>query len=376
LSGSSKYIDAATLKRLSRLSPWRTALAVAGDWAVIAAASRSANGAATGLSISLPCRSSPAACTGSARSCTNSPIIRFTANKKLSDAIGDLFTAWPLLATTSGYRRNHLAHHRYTNTDMDPDWVVKLGKRHFTFPQEMRFAVLNVLGYFVGVNSIRDMRVALNRIQADDPSPKGLQIARLGPTIVAHRPRLSHSAWWQEALLYWVVPYSRCSSCFSISASVAEHFGPTMEYDHELTNTRTVIPNFLEAWFFAPHGLNYHLEHHIYPSVPFYRLGELHAAMMRNETYAKRAHITRGYTTGLLREVWLDSWRRESPGRRPTASTGQSARMPGDPAQVWRQECVDGKPPRCAGSPALRRSIRPARSSARIHRGTGSAWIS
>ena len=80
----------------------------------------------------------------------------------------------------------------------------------------------------------------------------------------------------------------------------------------ELGKTRTVIPNFLEAWFLAPHGLNYHIEHHLYPSVPFYRLGDLHRTLMQDEHFAARAHITRGYLTGLLGEIWLDGWRRQS----------------------------------------------------------------
>ena len=75
-----------------------------------------------------------------------------------------------------------------------------------------------------------------------------------------------------------------------------------MNYGDELGSTRTVLPFLWEKWFFAPHMVNYHLEHHLYPSVPFYNLPELHAAMMANPTYAARAHMTRGYSTGLVRE--------------------------------------------------------------------------
>jgi hypothetical protein len=37
--------------------------------------------------------------------------------------------------------------------------------------------------------------------------------------------------------------------------------------------------------------------------VPFYRLPELQAVLMANPEYAKGAHITRGFMTGLWREI-------------------------------------------------------------------------
>ncbi|GAG84267.1 unnamed protein product, partial [marine sediment metagenome] len=38
--------------------------------------------------------------------------------------------------------------------------------------------------------------------------------------------------------------------------------------------TRTFIaPSY--SFAFAPHNVNYHLEHHLHPTVPFYRLPEL-----------------------------------------------------------------------------------------------------
>lgn len=313
MTDTSGYIDVRTLKELSRLSPWRTAAAIVLDWAAIAAAIAISEWSGSWLVYLATIPVIAGGMHGLGALMHEFAHYRFISNKRLSDAVGDLFLAWPLLATTVGYRHNHLAHHRYTNTEKDPDWAVKIGKRHFTFPQEMRFAVLNVLGYFVGVNSIRDMRAALTRIQADDPSKKGYKIARLAyyAAVVAALVALG---WWQEALLYWIVPYSTLFFLFLYIRVIAEHFGPTMEYDHELTDTRTVIPNFLEAWFLAPHGLNFHIEHHVYPSVPFYRLRELHEAMMRSEGYARRAHVTHGYSTGLLREVWLDGRRRKASG--------------------------------------------------------------
>ena len=47
--------------------------------------------------------------------------------------------------------------------------------------------------------------------------------------------------------------------------------------------------------------MNYHIEHHFFPSVPFYRLPELHALLMSKPGYREGAHVTRTYW-GVLEE--------------------------------------------------------------------------
>ena len=222
---------------------------------------------------------------------------RFVSNKSVSDWVADLLLAWPVLATLEGYRRNHLGHHRYLNTDDDPDWKIKLGSREFTFPQEMRFAVLNLAGYLVGVSSIRDLRKALIRVRAQEKSTPAYKMLRLA-YYVGVAVILTLIGGWTEFLLYWVVPYFSFFFMFMYVRSVADHFGPTMDYDHDLTSTRTVMPFFWEKWFFSPHHINFHIEHHLYASVPFYRLPELSRILMSNPAYAARAHITYGFVTG------------------------------------------------------------------------------
>ena len=126
----------------------------------------------------------------------------------------------------------------------------------------------------------------------------GVFIAIIGVAVI-----LTLIGGWTEFLLYWVVPYFSFFFMFMYVRSVADHFGPTMDYDHDLTSTRTVMPFFWEKWFFSPHHINFHIEHHLYASVPFYRLPELSRILMSNPAYAARAHITYGFVTGLWREL-------------------------------------------------------------------------
>ena len=76
--------------------------------------------------------------------------------------------------------------------------------------------------------------------------------------------------------------------------------------DHELNSTRTILASPIERFLVAPCGINYHLEHHMFPSVPGYRLHKLHALLMEDPQFRDRAHITHGYwhpRHGLLGEL-------------------------------------------------------------------------
>jgi len=53
----------------------------------------------------------------------------------------------------------------------------------------------------------------------------------------------------------------------------------------------------------APYGVGYHTEHHLYPSVPFCRMRQLHEALRGRSGYKNVAVVTRGYFRGLLTET-------------------------------------------------------------------------
>ena len=312
---SAEHIEPRRIKALSQLQPWRTVMAIVLDWTVIAAAIAISELTQSWLVWLVAVPVIAGRMHALAVLMHDFAHYRFMKNKAVSDWIGDVFCAWPVGVTVEGYRVNHLAHHRYLNTDQDPDWVAKLGSRTFTFPQEMRFALLNVAGYFVGVSSMRDLHTAFVRLQADDHSSLNYKLLRYGSYALVF-VILTLGGWWTEYFFYWAIPYLTGFFLLLYIRSVAEHFGETMDYSEEMTGTRTVIPYFWERWFFCPHNVSYHLEHHEYPSVPFYNLPALNRELMRSRGFSQKAHITRGFATGLLREVWLDSW------RKPQATAG------------------------------------------------------
>jgi fatty acid desaturase len=50
------------------------------------------------------------------------------------------------------------------------------------------------------------------------------------------------------------------------------------------------------------HNVHYHVDHHPYPSVPYYNLPRLHTLLLTQPEYVARAHVTNGYFRGLRLE--------------------------------------------------------------------------
>ena len=105
---------------------------------------------------------------------------------------------------------------------------------------------------------------------------------------------------WKLLLLYWMVPLMTVFLAIRYIRNVAEHYA--VEHESVLSESRTVIAPFWELWLIAPWGLNYHLEHHLFPGVPCFRLAELHRLLMTRDPFPQIAHVTNGYFSGLLRD--------------------------------------------------------------------------
>lgn len=231
---------------------------------------------------------------------------RFLKNRKWNDLITNITTMYPLFLTIENYRGNHLRHHQHVNTEHDPDWVAKLHKKEFLFPQSKWAFIKTVLSYFLLWQGIKDAYWFVKRfnIVGGDKKKskrKGSPIPQLlfyGTLITS----LSIFGGWWYFLIFWVVPYFSTFLMFQYIRSIAEHFGD-LKREHNLNGARTVKTNALERFFIAPHNIGYHIEHHLYPGVPFYHLPKLHELLMQTDEFKQEAHITEGYLSGLIKEL-------------------------------------------------------------------------
>ena len=222
---------------------------------------------------------------------------RAYASRSLNDFVGELL-ALPTSASMAGYRNTHFAHHRELNSENDPDWQRNVGLKEFEFPSPRTSVLMHFMQYLSGLK----IAAALGGFHKNKDTrdiPAAVARARLVffAGLIAASIALG---FWKLLLLYWIVPLLTVFLAIRYLRNVAEHYA--VEHEHVLNESRTVLTSFWELWLIAPWGLNYHLEHHLFPGVPCFRLGELHRLLMAREPYPEIAHITRGYFSGLLRD--------------------------------------------------------------------------
>ncbi|MFK7922467.1 MAG: fatty acid desaturase family protein [Bacteroidia bacterium] len=229
---------------------------------------------------------------------------RFLKNRKWNDLITNFTCMYPIFSSIQAYRNKHLKHHQHLNTEQDPDWFAKVGRKEFSFPKSKREFLLTLLSYLFLIKGVKDAIWIIGR-QKKHKQPANKSFHSRIPLLLFYGillGGLSITGLWWAYLVFWLVPVFSTFFMFQYIRSVAEHFGE-LSYDHLLTSTRSIIAHPVERFFFAPHQVSYHLEHHLYPGVPYYNLPKLHHLLMSDPFYADKAHITHGFVKGLFNEL-------------------------------------------------------------------------
>jgi fatty acid desaturase len=227
-------------------------------------------------------------------------------NRKWNDRVGVLCMGWPLFVDLAPYRNTHLRHHANTNTSNDPDWVDNQ-------PEQLKSA-RGFLQKFVVLSGFdRKLGRALGLfLKKDTQGKKDSKLLKYGYYMLLFAA-LAFFSLLEEFFLYWLVPFIFYLLPVMRFRGISEHWA-TCNSD-SLTSTRTVIVSRLTQFLLYPKNTNFHLEHHLFPHIPFYNLPRAHAILMRDDIYRTNAHITRGLR-GLFREICQYGNRFGYPGSR------------------------------------------------------------
>ncbi|HUG78568.1 MAG TPA: fatty acid desaturase [Burkholderiales bacterium] len=107
------------------------------------------------------------------------------------------------------------------------------------------------------------------------------------------------SGYLLEYLVLWILPLVTVVQAILRLRAIAEH-GATTDFSSPLTAARTnLAPAWLE-WLIFPHRVNYHIEHHLYASVPHYNLPELHREMNARGILDGAEAVSFGATLGKI----------------------------------------------------------------------------
>ena len=219
--------------------------------------------------------------------------------KWLNDIATDWLCARPIWNDLKKYRAHHLRHHSKTSTVDDPDLSLVEG-----FPTSKKSLMRKFLR---DVSGVTGLKFALGRVLMDVEKmewtvsndrrwisqegrhwtdyPKTF-LKNSGGAIATNAALFSvlWAAGHPKLYALWVLAYVTPFPLLLRVRSMAEHAG--METSNSaLTNTRTTKAGYLARALVAPINVNYHKEHHLMATVPYFKLPKMHQMLL------ERGHV-------------------------------------------------------------------------------------
>ena len=224
-----------------------------------------------------------------------------------NDLLADLFCAVPFLGFVRHYRQFHFAHHQHLlDPDLDPEIEFYAEQGHFfekkTAADLLKILFLDLSGYHYFQFFFSYNRYILQETMARRMPGFKLRecLILIGVAlIVACLITFEHGLFLLA--FYWILPQPTFLFFFLKLQGYGEH---TKRAESVEACTLTHDFGFIVRFFIYPLNSDLHLEHHIYPSVPWYRLREAR----RLEWGMERQLRCRGYFCGpqsVLRAILL-----------------------------------------------------------------------
>lgn len=233
-----------------------------------------------------------------------------------NDIVGQILAAAPVGVSLFSYRTLHLKHHQDPLVADDPDLSLTGG-----YPISKSSFARKLLRDLFGISYFKFIRYFFRRARrrkvdaavVDKSTRDNFKQSPAAGTagsfafvvvsivfvqsMIFTALYLSGHPWLY--LFQWILPSWTMLQVLLRIRGITEHAG-YQPNPNQLLNSRTVI-NPLQTFFFAPHHVNYHMEHHQYPSIPHWRLPTAHR-LMRERGSLPEKNIFAGYGS-VLRDL-------------------------------------------------------------------------
>jgi fatty acid desaturase len=228
---------------------------------------------------------------------------RLLPNKRWNDWVANLAAQWPTFLTLEGFRHYHGEHHRFLGTAADGNrkiWKTHTGdgqlRAEWIFPKTLFGLGSMILGraafatgfFWIGRGLLAMVLFRSSWTQV---------IARVSFYGLSLWALLAAGA-LQGFVRYWIVPYCTWHIASQYVRLICEHSALDSR-DPADVMTRTTLARWWERWLIVPRNIHYHIEHHWYPSVPFYNLPALHSHLMTQPGFQQRAVVTNSVVASL-----------------------------------------------------------------------------
>mgnify|MGYP006080966895 CR=1 FL=1 len=216
------------------------------------------------------------------------------SNRILNDWSTQWLCAYPIFQDNRAYRPYHLKHHRFTETEEDPDLVLSA-----PFPITKSSFLRKIVRDLLGITGFRRYKGTLQSIFRSEKSSDKSRLKTLWfkihgflVTNIIIFTLISSFLHWSLFFLLWWLPALTYYSLIIRIRNIAEH--SVTDGDNDLNNTRTTKASLLLKYFLVPLNVNYHLEHHLFTRCPWYNLPKAHK-MLLDGGYADKMCIENSY---------------------------------------------------------------------------------
>jgi fatty acid desaturase len=207
--------------------------------------------------------------------------------------------AAPILSDMQSYSRQHSIHHKDVGTANDPDLA-----NYAAYPISKASLMRKFSRDLVGVTGLKYWMYLLktrapsqHSVVTNKALLRGLMV-NFALWLLCY---MTNQAW---LFLIWVVAFHTVYFLFLRIRHVGEHAAvPNASSPNMFENTRTTRASWWERLFVSPVYVNYHVEHHLLPSVPPYKLPTMHKWLVANQAY-KNTAVPAGYIP-MLRSVLI-----------------------------------------------------------------------
>ncbi|MDG1065780.1 MAG: fatty acid desaturase family protein [Luminiphilus sp.] len=214
------------------------------------------------------------------------------ATPALNGFVGQWLCALPTLGDLPSYAAGHLEHHRKVGTDEDPDLV-----NYAAYPISTKSFGRKIFRDLTGQTGAK-LLVSLFKGGAGNMNRAQVQGRALLLKQVLVQVALFLSLYaldWGWTWLLWFVTFMTTYMLVIRVRQIAEHGAvPDLYSLDPRGNTRTVEASYWQRFLVAPHGVNFHLEHHFMAAVPCYRLPHLRR-LLRARGYFDNTPVFLGY---------------------------------------------------------------------------------
>lgn len=210
-------------------------------------------------------------------------------NRKLNYIAGTYLSGYWILQDFFSYKQTHLElHHIYLgNKEKDPDFQYYIQSGLFDKDLNAKKFLLKHLLSVIFLLKVPSYLVYLikNRMSSIKNNTRELQVMGICWSILILV--LSYMDAFYSFFLYWIIPYCSVFMIIGYFIEIAEHYPLLLGKNDIIYMSRNRNSHFIESLFFSMHNENYHLLHHLRPSIPFWNIEKAHKIMMQDKIYSE-----------------------------------------------------------------------------------------